>query len=399
MAAHKLLFFVLVLAVCLTQFASDIYAPSLPAIALGLHTSISLSQKSLAIFLFGVAFSELIYGPLSEGIGRKIPIVMGLIIMLMGSILCSLATSIDMLITGRLIQGFGAGACAALWRSIFRDVFVGDDLAKYGSYLVIFIMFIVPAAPALGGYLQEYFGWRASFIFMTAYTLLALVLIIYGLTETNSYQDHKKLTVSFITQHYWIMLSSPIFMGITFCAFLGYGAFFSWFTVGPVLLIHQLGLSPVVFGWITCLGGGGAYALAGWLNGRFVKKFGMHKMLRVGFFIMLLSGIFMWLGYRYFGVNLYSIVIPVILFYFGTTLLWPNAYAIAFTPFGHIAGYAGALYGFMQLCGGAVISSLVSYLPSDNQRPLALIIIITSMMGWIVFEKVKSNVFVNHEMS
>ena len=186
MNSNKLLFFVIILAACLTQFAADIYAPSLPAIATNLNTSLDLTQWSMAIYMWGVALTLLIYGPLSDGVGRKGPIVVGLSIMIIGSIICMLAPNIEFLIIGRFIQGCGAGACAGLWRSVFRDVFTGEQLAKYGSYFTIFVMFIVPAAPALGGYLQQLFGWRASFVFMSFYAVFALLSIILRIQRNQS---------------------------------------------------------------------------------------------------------------------------------------------------------------------------------------------------------------------
>lgn len=386
MQSKKLLFFVLILAVCLTQFAADIYAPSLPAIASNLQTSIHLSQWSMAIYMFGVALSQLIYGPVSEGIGRKMPLIIGLSIMLLGTLICLFAPTIHFLIAGRLVQGCGAGACASLWRSVFRDVFTGEELAKYGSYLVIFVMFIVPAAPVLGGYLQHYFDWRASFVFMSVYTAIALIAIMYGFHETSKHHHKERLKISYIVSTFKKLLTSRIFISITLCTFLSYGAFFAWFTAGPVLLINIVGLTPIEFGWLTFIGGGSAYALAGWLNGKFVKRYGMPKMLRFGFSMMLLAGILMLLGKIIFAINVWIIALPIILFYFGSTFIWPNAFAIAFTPFGEIAGYAGALYGFMQISGAAVIGGIVSHLPTTTQVPLAMTIMVASLLAWLIYE-------------
>lgn len=384
--SHKLLFFVLILAVCLTNVASDIYAPSLPAIAKNLGASIHLVQYSMAVYMLGVALSQLIYGPISDGFGRKIPLTIGISIMVIGSFMCLFAPNIDVLILGRFIQGCGAGACAALWRAVFRDVFTGEELSKYGSKLVIFVMFIVPAAPALGGYLQHYFDWRASFIFMSVYALIALISIIVGFKETSQHHDSEKLRLSYMMNTFRQLFSSRIFMGVTVCTFLSYGAFFAWFTAGPVLLIHVVGISPVAFGWMTFLGGGFAYGLAGWLNGKLVSHFGMSNMMRAGFSIMILSGILMLMGKVIIGINVWDIIIPVILFYFGSSFIWPNAFATAFTPFGKIAGYAGALYGFMQISGGAAIGAIISHLPTANQIPLALVMLIASLLAWLVYE-------------
>lgn len=395
MHSNKLLLFVIVLAACLTQFAADIYAPSLPAIAADFHTSIDLSQWSMAIYMLGVAITLLIYGPISDGVGRKSPMITGLGIMIIGSFICLFAPNIDFLIVGRFIQGCGAGACAGLWRSIFRDVFTGEQLAKYGSYFTVFIMFIVPAAPALGGYLQQYFGWRASFAFMSFYSIFALFAIIFAFQETSIHHHKEKLKLSYVKTTFRQLMLSPIFMGVTLCTFLSYGAFFAWLTAGPVLLIHVVGISPLAFGLITFFGGGIAYALAGWINGRVVKRFGMSNMMRFGWSVMILSGLLMLIGYWLFGSNVWVIVIPMVLFYFGSTFIWPNAFATAFTPFGQIAGYAGALYGFMQIGGGAAMSALITYLPETNQVPLALVFIFASILAWLIYESI--NYFVKNK--
>ncbi|AAO91250.1 multidrug effflux MFS transporter [Coxiella burnetii] len=387
MSSNKLLFFVIALAACLTQFAADIYAPSLPAVALSLNTTIDLAQWSMAIYLFGVALTLLIYGPLSDAVGRKQPMVIRLCIMAAGSVVAMLAPNIKLLILGRFIQGCGAGACAGLWRSIFRDVFTGEELAKYGSYFAILVMFIVPLAPALGGFLQHYFDWRANFVFMTIYTLFALLTVAFGFKETSRHHHLENLRLPYVINTFRRLVKSPIFMGITVSTFLSYGAFFAWITSGSVLLIHVLGMSPLAYGLFVFFGGEIAYALAGFLNGRLVSRFSMPTMMRFGWSVMVLSGILMALG-KLAGINVWVIAIPIILFYFGSTFIWPNAFATAFTPFGDIAGYAGALYGFMQLSGGAVIGSLMAYLPHADQLPLALVIIGASLLAWIIYERV-----------
>lgn len=386
MYSTKILFSIIILAVCLTQFAADIYAPALPVIAGSFNSSIDLAQLSMAIYMLGVALSQLIYGPISEGIGRKKPMLVGLSIMLVGSIICCVASSIYMLILGRFVQGCGAGACAALWRSVFRDAFKGDELAKYGSYLVVFVMFIVPAAPLLGGYLENIFGWTAIFTFMCGYAIVALICMIFWFEETNKHYHREKLNMRYAAKTFYVLLTSPVFMSVTFCTFLSYGAFFSWFTVGPVLLIEKLGMDPVDFGWITFIGGGSAYALSGWLNGKFVKQFGISNMMRFGWTCMIISGTSMLYAKYFVGLNVFAIVIPVIVFYFGSTFIWPNAFAAAFTPFGEIAGYAGSLYGFMQIGGAAVVAGAMSYLPDDNQEAFAIVLTLLSVASWLVYE-------------
>lgn len=226
MIAKKFLFPVILMVACAAQIASDIYSPSIPAIANFLHTSIAHVQFSMAIYMLGLAISQLFYGALSEGLGRKIPLVAGLIILLIGNLISVFSTTITILLFARFIQGCGAGACAALWRSIFRDTFEGAEIAKYGSYFAIFATFVVPAVPALGGYLEEYFNWRASFLFLILYTLVTLLMVLLWLKETNLHHHRDRLKPIFIVQSFKKMLVSPVFMGYTFCTFLCYGAFF-----------------------------------------------------------------------------------------------------------------------------------------------------------------------------
>lgn len=388
MPSNNIILLVIILVACLTGIASDIYAPSIPAIASDLGIPIDDVQFSMAIFMFGISLSQLVYGPLSEGIGRKVPLLVGLVIATLGSLICLTASTITILIVGRFIQGVGAGAGASLWRSIFRDCFKGHQMVKYGAYLSIIATFIVPAAPTLGGYLQTYGGWRSNFIFLLGYCIVAFLIVAVIFKETNVHHHKDRLTFRFYKKSFGQLLTSPIFMGYCLCTFLCYGAFFSWFVVGPVLLIKIIGLTPVEFGWITLFVGGGSMALASLINGKLVTRLGSHFMLRCGWSLMIIAGVLM-LSLKFTcGINAYIIVGPIALLYFGSTFIWPSAFAGAFAPFGKIAGYAGALYSFMQIGGAALMGALIAFLPDTDQVPLSLIFIIAPILAWVIFEKI-----------
>ncbi|MCE3230775.1 MAG: multidrug resistance transporter, Bcr family [Alphaproteobacteria bacterium] len=386
MKSNLFLFLVVVLVGFFPGITSDIYIPSVPTIADDLKTSIDKVQGTLSIFMFGLSISQLVYGPISEGIGRRYPLIIGLLIMTVGSFVCFYASSIETLLLGRFIQGLGVGAGASLWRSIFRDSFEGPQLAKYGGYLSVLVAFIVPAAPVLGGYLQIYFGWRANFLFLIFYALATVLIILVLFKETSAHHHKERLSRKFFMHAFGQLLSSRVFMGYTICTFISYGAFFAWLTASPVLLIKLAGISPVEFGYVTFLGGGGAMLLSGFINGKMVVKFGIHFMLRMGWALMFMAGSLMMALKFIYGMNTAIIVAPMVLFYFGSTFIWPSIFAGAFAPFGKIAGYAGSLYSFMQLGGGAAISALVSCLPNADQVPIASIFMICSLLSWIVFE-------------
>lgn len=384
------LFFIILIIACSGGIASDIYAPSLPAISQSLSTNINTVQFSMAIYLFGMAFGQIIYGPISEGVGRKPPLYVGLALLLIGSIICVFAQSINVLIFGRIIQGFGAGATTSLWRSMFRDLFTGTDLAKYGSYLAIGVTFIIPAAPMLGGYLQHYIGWRSIFLFLIFYSTALLFITKIYLPETSNHHHPEKLRWSFLKSSAISLLTSRVFLKMTSIASLIFGAYFSWFIIAPVLLIKHLGLSPVNFGWINFLGGVIGFGVGGFLNGRLVGKLGSAVMLRLGFSILMLAGLAMFFGYEYAPTNLPLIIIPMYIAFLGCTFIFSNTFAAAFTPFGHIAGITAAIYSFLQTCGGAVTGSLISHISTDNQLTMSIILIASSIIAWWIFDCIAS---------
>lgn len=377
----KTLFFIILMVGCLGQISSDIYAPALPAVALSLGVKITAAQLSMTIFLFFLAFSQLIYGPLSEGLGRRMPLFIGLSLYIVGTIICILSTNITLLITGRIIQGLGAGATAALWRAIFRDMFSGDRLSKYGSYFGIAITFVIPAAPALGGFLNHYSHWDSIFIFLLCYAVATLILTMTCYKETSTLKSIDRLKLSFITSSFKELLTNKNFIGTALASFMTYGAFFSWFTVGPVLLIQNAGMTSVHFGLICLVTSAVAMTLGSFVNAKFVETLGGNAMLGIGWSIMVCAGLVMLLSQSQTTL----IIASVAIMYFGATLIWPNLFSKAFTPFGHIAGYAAALYSCFQLGGGAILGTLCSHLPHATPTALSCVFISAPIIAALIY--------------
>ncbi|MDF1654564.1 MAG: multidrug effflux MFS transporter [Coxiellaceae bacterium] len=370
------------------QLASDIYAPALSIISKDLHSSISLAQTSMAVYMLGMAATMIIYGIFSEAFGRRGPLMVGMALAIIGSLVCIFSTNMDMLILGRFITGCGTGAGTSLWRGIFRDRFSGDEMAKYGSYLTVVISFIIPAAPAVGGFFAEYLGWRSIFILLLAYAMLVAWIVWTKIDDVNQHVNRDRLSLAFIKQSTKELLGHRQFSGIIVCQFLTYGAFFSWFSIGSALLVHHLGMTPATFGLINLIGGLIVTFSAGTLNGRLVERFGSNNMLRFGWSIATFAGALMLVLSFTTSMTMYSVLLPTMLFYFGCFFIWPNAFAIATKPFGHIAGFAGSVYGFMQIAGGGALGLLVAHLPSTSQTPLALIFIGCAAAAWLTFETV-----------
>ena len=206
--------------------------------------------------------------------------------------------------------------------------------------------------------------------------------------ETSIHFDATRARISFILGTFKEILLNRVFVGYCLTSLISYGVFFSWFVTGPALLIHALKLSPVAFGWVIFVCGGVAMLSAAIFNTKKVGKLGSNFMLQLGWSLMIISGILMLAGYYFVGMNLIAIIAPIIIFYFGSTLLWANIFANAFAPLGHIAGYAGAVYSFMQIVGGAALGALMAHLPDQNQLTLAIVMIAAPALALIIYRTV-----------
>lgn len=358
----------------LLQFSSDNFIPSLPAIAHDLKSSAQLVKMTISIFLAGLFFSQLFYGPISDNIGRRPVILFGISIFAVGTFICLFAKNINVLLIGRFIQGLGLGANAALFRAILRDCFEGVELARTGAYLGI-VFAIVPAlAPVTGGYIQAYFGWRYNFVVtLILLVIVATYLVIY-LPETVTSERRKQRNFKTVLLTYTEILCNKQFLGNTFCSALAYSALMVYLTISPFLYQHVLGLSPVANGWImplTAL----SFLMGGVINSKLMNRFSLLKIMQgAGVLMLFASGTMLFpalLGH----INVYIIVIPMMLFLLGNAFLFANSFAAAFQPFPHAAGMVGAMYSCIQMLSASLLSTIAALLPAGTQTWMAIVLL------------------------
>lgn len=289
----------------------------------------------------------------------------------------------------RLIQGLGVGATASLFRAVLRDCFSGDELSKFISFISNGIIAMTVAAPFIGGYIQQYLGWRSTFLFLLVYSLCVMVLLLCRFEETNTSHEKSKLDVVFIVKSYKDVVGSRLFLGYSLCVFLTYGGLFSWITAASPILIKLVGVSPVMFGYLMLLTAFST-ATGSNINGLLVTKVGAKNLMLAGWCIMTIAGLLMMLLSFFFTINVFIIMIPILIYIVGSTLIWGNAVALAFEPFSHIAGYAAAVYGCVQIIGGAVFSYILSTIVETSQLPLAAMLAgsgFTALMSYYFIAK------------
>ncbi|MFI4963170.1 MAG: multidrug effflux MFS transporter [Legionellales bacterium] len=379
-----LLIVIILLLMILSQTTTDQYLPSLPAITKTFNSTEASIQLTLSLFMLGLGFSHLFYGPMSDWVGRKPPLLAGIGISIVGSLCCYLAPSVSWLIVGRFLQGFGIGCCGSVGRSLVRDLFSDRLLAQIGSYVAVVSIFTMASSPMLGGYIQELYGWRFNFLFLVVFGIFVWVLILLLLPETNKHKNPDAIKIGVMAKNYSNMLRSKVFLGYTLCSCFAMAGIVSYFTIAPFLFQNHLGLSPVQFGQLSFFVAG-AVCFSGIINSQMVMKKGISYMLGIGILFMVTGGLSMLFLCVMGLASILSIMLPVFLFSMGVGFTFMNAYAGAFHPFPKMAGTVGALYSSMQDFSASGISGLIAGFKIYGELSLAILFVTLSfgsLMSW-----------------
>lgn len=340
-------------------FGIDLYIPSMPWIEHSLHTSQLIVQLTVALYTLGAAISVLFGGPLSDKFGRKPLILTGLALLMLGCLVSMLAINGPMLLAGRILQGVGAGAAMGANRAMITDTFSGQRLAVLGAYFSTLIAISPVVAPIVGGYLQHYFSWRANFVVLMIYYIVAFLITVFWTHETNGKKHVDKISLQFLAQRYYYLIRQADFRTYTVSASLILGIPIAYATVGPYILQNTLHLSPVAFGWM------GIFIGAGNILGKLaspvlIRKFDMQTTFVVGISVVLLSGALLGLSNSlgYLTVALVMTVMMIALF--GQACVTSTAFSLGLSPYRHMGGAANALLSSSQMGFSFVVGGLLS---------------------------------------
>ena len=372
---------IILLLVCVGHLATDIYLPSLPAIASYFNVSTATVQITISAYLIGIASSPLIFGPLSDLRGRKKVILGGILVGLVATLCCSMAPNVYFLIVGRAMQGIAMGAIIVATRAIIPDCYSGKEMAKKITLVSMFMPLILSTAPILGGYLQEYFQWRAVFLFLVLY-LVMLLIIIPNMPETLKHipqSKSSKQSPMAIIYFYKNLISNLPFMFYGMCSVIPMVGLFAYLTISPFLFQNVLGLSPSKYGMLS-LYIGCSILTYGYINTKLIKHFPLNKLLFVGAALIIFAGLLLLL-FTYLGISTVAgILIPVLFYYSCLIISNANATSLALTYLDGSYGTARALLAACQFLAGALGSFIFSMLPILNGFYLAICFIINGLL-------------------
>lgn len=356
--------------VALGPLSTDLYLPSLPALATVFATDAARVQLTLSVFLAGFAVAQLAYGALSDRFGRRPLVLAGLSIYFLASLACAFATTVDQLIAARFVQAIGACAGPVLGRAIIRDAWGPLESAR-ALASVSGAMALAPLlAPALGGLLTVAFGWQANFALLALCSALVALAIRRWLGETNAHKDAQATRVAGMLANFRTLLANRTYLGCLLGVALSFSALFAFISGSSFVLIGRFALSPVAYGVSF------SFAVAGYITGtqlasHFVRRLGMARLTTFGAWLGAGAGAGM-LVLELSGVHTLSALLgPMLLVAASVGLVMPMATARALAPYPQMAGAASALMGFSQMAIAALVGAIVGHGVAHSAAVLA----------------------------
>ena len=361
--------------------ASDIFLPALPAIAERFQVSSSRAQSMISVFLLGVAVMQLFYGPVSDSVGRKKLLLIGLVIFTLSSLAIPFATTFTQVISLRLTQAIGACAGITLGRAI-----VGDLYGKEGSSRIFLSIFpfvgMSPAiAPLIGGLIYNAFGWRFCFVFLTVYSALLLVMAFNCLPETLAVERRRPLSLAHAFAAYRTLASTPRFWRYTCIPCFAYAAYFAYISESPFLLTQQgvakahLGFSYVSLS-VTYVAGN----LVAWRLMALGRA--TDQLLDIGYRFFAVGGAAMLVATFFFPHLFAPSIAAISVLTFGNGFLLPLGTSGAVTSVPELAGSASGLMGALQLGSAATAALVVGPLTEHQPWRLGVMIAAICLVGF-----------------
>ena len=350
-------------------FAIDMYLPALPSIGHSLNASMGAVQGSLMAFFAAIAIGQIVYGPVSDMVGRKAPLYFGLALFGLGSVGCALAPDIHTLVALRFVQGLGACAGMVVPRAVVRDLHTGVDAARLMSLLMLVFSVSPILAPLAGSLLIESFGWRSVFWAVTVTAVLGMVLLGTSLPETRPPAQRVDSSVASALTAYGVLLHDRYFLGLVFIGAFGISSFFAYLANSPFVLINHYGLTPRQYS-VAFAVNAASFIGSSQFTGKLAARFGLVPVVKVavaGYAVVMVA----LLAFNLAGMDRLDVLVGMMLLGFGFLgLVVPAAAVLALDEHGAIAGTASALMGTLQFVAGAAVMAIVGLFVDGTARPM-----------------------------
>jgi len=372
------------LLMALNALAIDIMLPGLQQIgaSLGVENE-NHRQYVISAYLIGFAFAQLLYGPVSDRFGRRIPMFFGLVIYIVSSLSAILIPSFAALLALRFIQGIGSAAMRVITVSIVRDVFGGRAMAEVMSLIMMVFMVVPVMAPGTGQIVMLFGEWHLIFVFMAVMAAIVGTWMYIRLPETLHPDDVRPFTVRSVLGGFRIVLTDRVALCYTLASTFIFGALFGFINSAQQIYvgIYELGVwFPVAFAGVATF-----MALSSFVNSRLVGRFGMRRLSHgallgfLGINTLWLVLTLLWTPHVPFPI--FIVLFALAMFQFGW--IGSNFNSLAMEPLGHVAGTASSVLGFMGTAGGTIIGAIIGQSFNGTALPLVTGFFSVSIVGLV----------------
>lgn len=363
----------------LAPFAIDAYLPAIPALAESIGASVHHTELSISVFLFGFAFGQLIFGPLSDRLGRRPVLFAGICVFLLASLAITQVESLETLWAWRFIQALGGGASVVNSAAIVRDCFSGREAAKVLSTMVMILLLAPLVAPALGSMLLYLADWWLIFAFLAVYAAFLLWLLSRYLPETHG-RDPDAPSFRQVLGNYLTVMRHREAMGYICAVAMSFAGMFAFITGSPFLYMEYFDLSPAAYPFVF---GANIIVMAGSnrLNIRLLRSRTPQRNLLLGLGIQLTAGLAL-AGLFALGLESLYTVVPLIVIFVGMQgLISPNAMSSMLDHFPRMSATATAFMGSVQFTCGALAGVLVGAFEIPSAWPIVLTMLGAAILG------------------
>ncbi|CAA0212439.1 Putative drug resistance transporter, Bcr/CflA family, Major facilitator superfamily [Tenacibaculum maritimum] len=382
----------------LVALAIDALLPALKQIGISIGIAyVNDNQLLITMIFLGLGLGQLIAGPISDSIGRKPVIYWGFAVFVLASFICVTAESLEMMVVGRILQGIGLSAPRTISIAMVRDSFSGDYMARIMSFIVVVFILIPVVAPAIGKIMLDLYGWKSIFYSQLIFGVFVIIWFWKRQPETLSNHHKKKFSTNLFVNGFKEFIKHKATIIFTLISGFITGAFMVYLSASQTIFQEQYGLInefPFIFAGLAI-----AVGFATFLNGAFVVKYGMLRLISV--FLVLFTIIPLIYLFLFYQKSNPSIIVLLSFFgiqFFAIGFLFGNLRALAMQPIGYIAGVGAAINGFFSTIMAVPIASYIGSFINTTALPLFigfLVCGVFSLALLAIFKKEKSNNFSN----
>ncbi|MCM8732505.1 multidrug effflux MFS transporter [Hephaestia sp. GCM10023244] len=362
-------------------FAIDMYLPALPRVAEDLGTGENVVALTLAVYLLTFGLAQMVYGPMSDAVGRRVPMAIGVGIFAAAAVAAALAPTIGWMLASRALQGLGAATLMVVPRAVVRDMATGPEATRIMAAIMIVMSVSPMLAPLAGSLVLVWGGWREIFLLLAVAALFSLTLIVLVLPETHPAGRRQTLRLVQLWEGSKALLCDPRFMGFTMIGAFGTAGLFVYISTASFVYISQYGLSPIGFSLAFAVNAMGFFA-ASQFAGRLAESLGMERLIALALHGFAATSLIL-TGLVWAGADVLPVVVSGLFLAFACLgLVIPAVMVMSLDPHPDMAGLASSIGGTVQMLTGGLMIALTGPFMDSSVLPMAGAIAVCASLAW-----------------